>query len=110
VFGSNFDQVFGIPAFPLQGADAQGGLFGANIQPPGASDQVGNGPAPLTGAPTAPPSAAGPAALGANNPLGAGPLAPPSGLGQPAPAPDGGMMTPPPPAAGISSPFGKPQV
>ena len=108
MFGSNFDQVFGIPAFPLQGADAQGGLFGANIQPPGAADQVGNGPAPLTGAPPAPPSPAGPAALGANNPLGGGPLAPPS-LGQPASAPpDGGMMTPP--AAGIGSPFGKPQV
>jgi hypothetical protein len=108
MFGSDFDRVFGIPAFPLQGADAQGGLFASNIQAPDANP--GAGPAPMPGAP--PPSApaaaspAGPAALGA------GPLAPatPQAPGQPAAMPDGGSMTPPPPAAGIGSPFGRPQL
>jgi hypothetical protein len=110
VFGSNFDEIFGIPAFPFQGADAQGGMLGANIQPPDANPNAG--PAPLAGAPpAAPPSAAGPAALGAANPLGGGPLA--SAVGTPPnppginPQPEGSQ---PPPAAGIGSPFGKPQL
>ena len=107
MFGSNFDANFGIPAFPLQGMDPQGGMLGTNIPP-----DPNAGPAPQTAPPpAAPPSPAGPAALGAS-PLGGGPLAPSVG-GAPAnpPGATGGPPETPaaaPPAAGIGSPFGKP--
>lgn len=56
MFGSNFLQNFGIPNwqdFPLQGTDAQGGMFGYNMVP---TDQGGGGDM-MTGIPGGPASA-----------------------------------------------------
>lgn len=104
MFG-NFDQNFGIPAFPYQGQDPQGGFLGTNVAPE--SDPAAAGAVSLPGGPTSPqPSApaAGmspapqPPTVGSPSPLAGGPLAP--------------QATPPTPetapAAGIGSPFGKP--
>jgi hypothetical protein len=112
MFGSNFTANFGIPEFPFQGTDAQGGLFAPNAPGQDMSQNAAPGPAapmggitPAIGQPTAPQSAT-PAAP---SPLAGGPLSPGGAAPQQPAAPDGGMMTPPP-AAGIGSPFGKPQV
>jgi len=113
MFG-NFEQTFGLPAFPMEGMDPQGGLFGANFAP--SSDATQNaGPAlslpgpetmPTGGTPPAgglPPAALTPS-LGAPSPLSAGALAPGAGLAQPT----GDQIAAP--AAGIGSQFGKPNV
>lgn len=114
MFGSNFMANFGIPDFPFQGTDAQGGMFAPNAAIPGQDPSQNAAPGsaapmggitPAIGQPTAPQSAT-PAAP---SPLAGGPLAPGGQAPQQPAAPDGGMMTPPP-AAGIGSPFGKPQV
>jgi hypothetical protein len=110
MFGSNFNQVFGIPTFP-QNVDAQGGYLGPNAVPDPMSSQPSQNAAPPIGQPATSPTAptAGPAAtpaLGQSSPLAGGPLAP--GGAQPQqPTPDAAQA---PPAAGIGSPFGKPQV
>lgn len=113
MFGSNFDQNFGIPAFPLQGMDPQGGMLGANSpQSPVAgqslagSPQVGPAaasPLPASGGGMAQPSA--PASLGAQSPLGAGALVPGAGGAMPPQTPETPSA---PPAAGVGSPFGRP--
>jgi hypothetical protein len=106
VFGS-YEQQFGLPAFPFQGQDAQGGLLGQNI--PGADQgtglqlpdpsQIGAGvgaPQPAAGVPTQSPPGAD--LTGRNSPF-AGPLAPQSPL-----VPGGGAGLTgrdAPPAAGI---------
>ena len=110
MFGSNFTANFGIPDFPYQGADAQGGYLAPNA--PG-QDPSQNA-APSIGQPTTNPVAStgeigGAAAPASPSPLAGGPLAPGgAGVGTaPAPAPEAGGAAP---AAGIGSPFGKPQV
>ena len=110
MFGSNFTANFGIPDFPYQGADAQGGYLAPNA--PG-QDPSQNA-APAIGQPTTNPVAStgavgGAAPPAAPSPLAGGPLAPGGAPPTQPTAPDGGMMTAPP-AAGIGSPFGKPQV
>ena len=111
MFG-NFDQKFGLPAFPLEGIDPQGGLFGVNVPP--SSDPTAAQPLPGSAQPT--PRAGMPApaaglpekgaqpALGAPSPLGGGVLSPGSGLG-PVSMNDPGPREAP--AAGVGSPFGK---
>ena len=126
MFG-NFMQNFGLD-FPLQQADAQGGLFGANapqageppLGGPAAPGGAGTGlnmTAPATGGP--PPGPGGPLAApgvitppAATNPAGSGSAAP-SPLASPL-APGGGasaLQQPPPPAdnpapaAGVGSQF-----
>jgi hypothetical protein len=113
MFGSNFDANFGIPAFPLQGVDPQGGLFGVNTPPLSdpAAAQSGS-PLALPGGPASPTSASGAPAtagpsqpsLGAPSPLGGGVLSPGGGAA-PSPAPETAA-----PAAGVGSPFGRASV
>lgn len=98
MFGSNFFTNFGIPEF--SGIDAQGGMFGTTAPQPGQMP----GQAELPGGPITPPATQTPASPPGAAALSAGPLA--LGGGQtPPPQPDAG---PPAPAAGVSSPFGKP--
>lgn len=107
MFGSNFDANFGIPAFPVQGLDPQGGMFGPTApDPSGAAPMPGIPTAPPAAAPGAPPAGAQPTLGATPSPLGAGPLAPGTAAAPP-PAPDQGMGQAPP-AAGLGSPFGKP--
>lgn len=107
MFGSSFDQNFGLPAFPYQGIDPQGGALGVNVEP--TADPAAAGSAALPGGPTSStpgsmPAAPTPATL--SSPLGAGPLSPTGAtptLGAPSDASQGQA-----PAAGVGSPFGKP--
>ena len=107
MFGSNFDANFGLPDFGFQGADPQGGYFGANAPAETQALNLGGEQAPPRAVPGAPSGGAGKPPIAAPSPLASGPLA--LGGGQPPqqPAPD---AAPPPPAAGIGSPFGKPAV
>ena len=108
MFGSNFMANFGIPEFPYQGADAQGGMFAANAPVPGQPPSQNAAPSPGQPAsnPGAPaPSPAATPALGQPSPLAGGPLAPGGGQSQAPPStPEIGGSAP---AAGIGSPFGK---
>ncbi len=100
MFGSDFFAQFGIPAFPLQGMDPQGGALGTNVPPQ--IDPSGN----HTSSPPAGQPPASPPASGAYNPLALGPLSPgggAAGVSQPTPPEQA-----PAPAAGIGSQFGKP--
>lgn len=120
MFGSNFFANFGLPDFPYQGMDPQGGMLGNNIDlgmspagptaAPGGAAPAGGIAAPQAAAPAAPQgNAAGASPLGPSSPL-----APtPPRMSDPGPAPQqlndvGGPMQPP--AAGIASPFGRPQL
>lgn len=112
MFGSNFDANFGIPDFPYQGADPQGGYLGTNVPGPQQSQFAAPEGGQLNvGAPAATPDVAPQSsAIAAPNPLSAGPLAPGGASPQQhAPAPTGTVVEPPP-AAGLGSPFGKPAV
>jgi len=103
VFGSNFFANFGIPEFPYQGVDPQGGALAPNAPMPGSdpvSQNAAQPAAPAAGAPpTAPPQP--------SSPLAGGPLSPMTSPQQPqAPIqPDQASAAP---AAGIGSQFGKP--
>ena len=107
MFGSNFTANFGIPDFPYQGADAQGGYLGANAAPTptgGPSQNVAIGqPTTNPGAPTAGPAAT--PALGQPSPLAGGPLSPGGPPPQTQPTVPEATTAP---AAGIGSPFGRP--
>ncbi len=114
MFGSNFDTNFGLPAFPFQGQDPQGGMLGTNVPTgdptaPGSDSLLPGGPtapqpaagaAPAVGLPAAPPQPA----LGAPSPLGGGVLSPGAGAPQPS---LGNPTDQTAPAAGVGSPFGK---
>jgi hypothetical protein len=104
MFGSNFMANFGIPDFPYQGTDAQGGYLGANAAPTPMGGQSQNA-APSPGAAAAPGPAATPP-LGQSSPLAGGPLSP--GGGQPQTPPSTPEIGGSAPAAGIGSPFGRP--
>lgn len=92
MFGSNFFGNFGLPDFPYQGADPQGGYLGGNVP----NDPLGQ---------NAQPPAATPPAIAAPSPLAGGPLAP--GAGQTPQQPNANPESPQAPAAGIGSPFQK---
>lgn len=102
MFGSNFDANFGIPAFPFQSADPQGGLFGTNIDP------AQTGGTDVTGQPSQQITQQAPLAVSSQpssaSPLAASPLAGTSSLNS---AP---QQTTAAPAAGLGSQFGNPQV
>ena len=88
MFGSSFNGNFGIPeqpAFPLQGADSQGGLFGANSPvPPEMADPMASPVAPPI-PPGATPAAGGPSSqLAQPSPMANPPAAQP--LTQPGPS------------------------
>ena len=108
MFGSDFFGNFGIPQFPFQGMDPQGGMLAGNIPPPGQNtDTTGQQPAnvaPAAGLPASPKmpavGSAGPLG-GAVQPPGAG--APLQSLGGPVDPNQGAA-----PAAGLGSPFGRP--
>ena len=102
MFGSNFDANFGIPAFPFDGMDPQGGMLGTNVQPP--AGQPAPAAPPAAAAPPSGPTPAAPPAPGAPSPLGGGVLAPGGAQQQPAPTDSAQGQAP---AAGIGSPFGK---
>jgi hypothetical protein len=114
MFGSDFSSRFGIPempAFPFQGADHQGGLFGANAPTqasPGAAGPMPGGPTTSQGGPGSPAAPTPPImhdpGPGASSPLGGGPLAPGAGpsFGGEGGRPQENMA----PAAGLGSPFG----
>lgn len=114
MFG-DFYQNFGLN-FPLQGADPQGGLLGAN-SPPGPPQSGVGSPEAAGGAPLAPTAPAAPAASlspaagvgGASpSPTAAGsPLSSPLGMGQATTAPTNpAEPSPMAPAAGVGSQFG----
>lgn len=77
MFGSSFDQNFGLPAFPFQGADPQGGALGVNV-PPQSDPAAAQAAPPVPGGPLSAPQSGAPAqpALGAPSPLGPGALSP----------------------------------
>jgi hypothetical protein len=106
MFGSNFDANFGIPTFP-QNIDAQGGYLGANAPVPGhePASQIAAPAAPIgspAGGLSAAPQQPSPAAP---SPLAGGPLSPGGAPLQTQPA---APETATAPAAGVSSPFGRP--
>lgn len=119
MFGSNYDQVFGIPAFPNQGIDAQGGLFAANTGPaissdlggshgmdqPPATPGLGSSPGLVKSAPDVAPATgvASGGTPGAGSPFALG--SPLTGTSWPSP-----QQPAPAPAAGVGSPFGGPNV
>jgi hypothetical protein len=107
MFGSSFNQNFGIPdqpSFPFQGQDPQGGLFGQNVPAPDTTNDAGGPPAaPAEGQPTSP----GVPSLGSPSPLAGGPLAPGGAAPTPPKMTDPGQAAP---AAGIGSPFGAPRL
>lgn len=108
MFGSNFFANFGIPEF--SGIDPQGGIFGPTAgQPPTGQpgpQSLGQAAGPdLPGGPAAPAAQpATPPPGGAASALSPGPLSPGA---SPQPQPEGGS---PAPAAGVASPFGRPNV
>lgn len=122
MFGSNFFGNFGLPDFPYQGMDPQGGMLGNNIDtgipasgptaaPPSAAPAGGIAAPQAAPAPVAQGNAAGASPLGPSSPL--APTPPRMSDPGPAAAPQqlndvGGPMQPP--AAGIASPFGRPQL
>lgn len=105
MFGSSYDTNFGLPAFPFQGADPQGGYLGVNVSPE--ADPAAAGAQSLPGGPTSSPTGAAPAAPAppAASPLAGGPLSP-GGAAPLGGVPDTSQGQAP--AAGIGSPFGKP--
>jgi hypothetical protein len=110
MFGSNFDTNFGLPAFPFQGIDPQGGALAPNQSPAADPSLPGSPPAPPAAAPSLPGGGgpAQPALGGTTSPLGGGILAPggqnPQQLAQQVPEQNQA------PAAGIGSPFQKANV
>lgn len=104
MFG-DFAKNFGLD-FPFQGADPQGGLFGANTGPAIQDSTGGAAPAgPVAGPPAAQAPAAGAMGSQITNPT---PLAGPLSPGQPqAPQTQNLSEMQGAPAAGVNSPFGK---
>src|ERR1700733_381246 len=108
MFGSNFDANFGIPQFPFQGTDPQGGLFGANFSgDAGGSPDTGGGLGNVapSAAPAAPPAGAGqgpaPSSMLQTPLTSASPLS----TGQAPPAAATPLTSPLPSSAGIGSPL-----
>lgn len=119
MFGSNFTANFGIPDFPFQGVDAQGGMFAPNTAMPGQNPSQNAAPAigqPMTNPAASPGAVGGAAPPAAPSPFAGGPLSPGGGVPPSAATPgaihtsDNTIEQTAPPAAGIGSPFGKPQV
>lgn len=116
----DFLQNFGIPSFPFEGVDPQGGLLAPNVPgDPGAAGQMPGSQPPaaqtppqamLTGNPGGqpaagqPPAPAGPSPLG--SPLTLGNASPASGVASTLGAPSGNpAQSSDAPAAGVGSPF-----
>jgi hypothetical protein len=98
VFGSNFFANFGIPEFPYQGVDAQGGALATNLPAAGVGTNPSQNAAPPPTAPQPPGSA--------SSPLAPGPLAMGGGMTQQPTSTQQPDATAP--AAGVGSQFGKP--
>ena len=109
MFGSNFNANFGIPDFPMQGMDPQGGMFGANqpvIDPAAGAPSQQPGQPPAAGLPAAPQQPG----IGQPSPMGGGVLSPGAGATPQMPGAPVASTQGTAPAAGLSSPFGKPQL
>jgi hypothetical protein len=82
MFGSNFGANFGLPDFPLQGMDPQGGYLGVNVEPSAAPAAAGSAVGGLPGGPvsSAPPGPTPGSPVPAPQPSLGSPLAQPSPL------------------------------
>ncbi len=105
MFGSNFSGNFGLPDFPYQGQDPQGGYLGVNIEPSADPAAAGSAVGGLPGGPITPaPGGSTPGSpVPAPQPSLGSPLAQPSPLAPPSQSPVHDAA----PAAGVGSPFNK---